>query len=94
MKTILYNVLIFFILFLIFILVLGFFNIKYSGNPIYDRFGIETKHLKYFKKKIFNNIEREYLSYYSKFDNEQYLEFYKKKIEQMIFIQQMVRILI
>ena len=79
MKTVLYNILIFFILFLIFILVLGFFNIKYSGNPIYDRFGIETKHLKYFKKKIFNNIEREYLSYFSKFDNEQYLEFYKKK---------------
>ena len=40
-------------------LILNFFNYKYSGNPIYHRLGIETKHLKYFKKKEYNQIEKE-----------------------------------
>lgn len=81
MKTIFYNflVLVFFLIFIF--LILNFFNYKYSGNPIYHRLGIETKHLKYFKKKEYNEVEKEYLSYFSKYNTEEYLTIYKKKIK-------------
>ena len=79
MKTIFYNflVLVFFLIFIF--LILNFFNYKYSGNPIYHRLGIETKHLKYFKKKEYNEVEKEYLSYFSRYNTEEYLTIYKKK---------------
>ena len=79
MKTIFYNFL-FLIFFLIFIfLILSFYNYKYSGNPIYHRLGIETKHLKYFKKNEYNSVEKEYLNYFSKYNTREYLEIYKKE---------------
>ena len=79
MKIIFYNflVLVFFLIFIF--LTLNFFNYKYSGNPIYNRLGIETKHLKYFKKKEYNKVEEEYLNYFYKFNTEEYLKKYQKK---------------
>ena len=79
MKTIFYNLLVLVFFFLFIFLILNFFNHKYSGNPIYNRLGIETKHLKYFKKKEYNEVEKEYLSYFSRYNTEEYLTIYKKK---------------
>ena len=79
MKTIFYNflVLVFFLLFIF--LILSFLNYKYSGNPIYNRLGIETKHLKFFKKNEYNQVEKEYLNYFSEYNTEEYLKIYKEK---------------
>lgn len=79
MRVILINLLITIIFLGIVILILNFLNIKYSGNPIYNRLGIELDHLKYFKKKNYNRIEKDYQNFFSNYETDEYLNFYKKE---------------
>lgn len=79
MKTFFSNFFIFIILIVILLLFLSFLNFKYSGVPIYHRLGINTDHLKYFKKDIYNLKEQEYLNYFTKTNTQDYLDNYKKE---------------
>ena len=78
MKTFLGNLISFLILVIILISFLSFLNFKYSGNPIYHRLGVNTDHLKYFKKDIYNLKEEEYLNFFAKKNTKEYLNHYKK----------------
>ena len=79
MKTIFYNFIVLFFFLIFIFLILSFLNYKYSGNPVYDRLGIEIKHLKYFKKKNYSDIDKEYLNYFSKYKSKEYLKIYAKE---------------
>ena len=78
-RVILINLLVTVIFLSIVIIILNFLNIKYSGNPIYNRLGIELDQLKYFKKKSYNRIEKDYQNFFSNYETGEYLNFYIKE---------------
>ncbi len=80
-KTIKYNILLLLVLILTLLIFIVWTNHKFSGVPIYDRFGITVKDLQARHinlKKDYPKEEWQYLSYFNNYSDEDFIEKYKK----------------